>query len=230
MFNVLIVEDNVKINELITLYCKQDRYNVFSAVTAEEALTYFEDNQIDLIVTDLMLPNMSGEDFVRTIREKSDVYIIILTAKIHIDDKISGLKLGADDYLVKPFSTEELLLKIKNFLKRSKGQIGKLSLYGEELVLQLNSNIAVFKGSDIEFTANEYKILTYMATHRRQIYSREQLLEYCFGNSVEVFDRIIDVYIKNIRKKLNEDSKKPKYIKTIYGLGYMFVGEFDDWF
>ncbi len=228
MFNVLIVEDNLKINELITLYCKQDGYNVFSAISAEEGLTYFEDNEIDLIVTDLMLPSMSGEDFVRLVRDKSDVYIIILTAKIHIDDKLSGLKLGADDYLIKPFSTEELLLKIKNFLSRSKGTPEKLSLYNEELVLQLNSNMAMFKGNDIEFTANEYKILMYMATHKRQIYSREQLLEYCFGNSIEVFDRIVDVYIKNIRKKLNEDSKNPKYIKTIYGLGYMFVGEFDD--
>lgn len=228
MQNILIVEDSTQINELLTLYISQEGYNVFSAHSAEEGLKLFKDNKIDLVVTDLMLPEMSGEDLVRTIRKSSNVFIIILTAKIHLDDKITGLKIGADDYLVKPFSTEVLLLKIRNFLKRSVNVPNVLSFNKGELKLEESSNIALFKNNNIEFTANEYKILIYMAAHKRQIFSREQLLDYCFENSHEVFDRIVDVYIKNIRKKLKEDSKDPKYIKTIYGLGYMFVGESDD--
>ena len=228
MSNILIIEDNKKINDLISLYVKQEGYKVYSAFTAEEGLELYRAHKIDLIVTDLMLPGMSGEDFVEEVRRFSDVYIIILTAKIHLEDKIMGLKLGADDYLVKPFSTEELLLKIKNFLKRKKTISPSLSFYKGEVVLDEAVNVITFDGSKIELTANEHILLVYLATHRAQIFSREQLLDSCFGNESEVFDRIIDVYIKNIRKKLKDDPKKPRYIKTIYGLGYMFVGEIDD--
>ncbi len=228
MENILIVEDNKKINELITLYVSQEGYNVFSAHTAEEGLELFKKEEIDLIVTDLMLPRMSGEEFVESVREISDVFIIILTAKIHLDDKLTGLKLGADDYLVKPFSTEELILKIKNFLKRKVKKSFGYSYHSGELIVEKNNNVVTFQGLPLEFTANEYLVLMQFIRNDRQIFSREQLLNTCFGKDTEVFDRIIDVYVKNIRKKLKEDSKNPRYIKTIYGLGYMFVGELDD--
>lgn len=228
MPNLLVVEDNQKINDLITLYLSQEGHTVFSALSAEEGLEIFNKEKIDLMVTDLMLPEMSGEELVEEVRKKSDCYIIIVTAKIHIDDKLIGLKLGADDYIVKPFSTEELLLKIQNFLKRKVSVSNILSFYDGELVISKGSNIVQFKGNPVEFTGNEYLLLVHLASNKTQIYSREQLLDTCFNGDNEVFDRIIDVYIKNIRKKLQEDTKKPRYIKTIYGLGYMFVGELDD--
>lgn len=228
MHNILIVEDNKQINDLVSLYVSQDGHKVFSAYTAEDGLKLFEENDIDLVVTDLMLPKMSGEDLVKRIRTKSDCFIIILTAKIHIDNKLHGLSLGADDYIIKPFSTEELLLKIKNFLKRKTAKQKGNSFYSGELIVEDNNNIVKFNGSELELTANEFLILNHLSKNSRQIFSREQLLDQCFGSDSDVIDRIIDVYIKNIRKKLNEDTKNPRYIKTIYGLGYMFVGEADD--
>ncbi len=229
MSNILIVEDNMKINNLISLHCTQEGYNVFSAFSAEQGLALMLENRIDIIVTDLMLPGISGEEMIKQIRETSDIFIIILTAKTDIDDKLYGLTIGADDYIVKPFSSEELLLKIKNFLKRNTKTYRKtLSFYEGLLVIPIDNNVIKVNDVDVELTANEFKLLLYLATNPSQIYTREQLLEYCFGNSVEVFDRVIDVYIKNIRRKINDNIKNPVFIKTVYGLGYKFVGELDE--
>lgn len=227
MRNIMIVEDNVKVNKILKTYISQEGHNVISCFSAEEGLIAFEKNQIDLVITDLMLPGMSGEDLVENIRKISKCFIIILTAKIHLDDKIAGLKLGADDYILKPFATEELILKVNNFLSRNDQNEKKISFYHSELAVSKENNIATVNGNPVELTSNEFKILIYLVTNRNRIYSREQLLEHCFGGDTDVFDRIIDVYIKNIRKKIGDNSKSPKYIKTIYGLGYMFVGEID---
>lgn len=227
MKNILIVEDNVKLNKALSKYVKQEGHKVFSVFSAEEGLDVFKKNKIDLVVTDLMLDEMTGEELVMKIREISKCFIIILTAKIHLDDKLSGLKLGADDYITKPFSTEELILKINNFLSRGEFEPEGLSFYNAELQLFQDNNLISFKGQEVELTSHEYKVLMHLASNRRRIFSRAQLLDHCFGSETDVFDRIIDVYIKNIRKKIEDDSKNPRYIKTIYGLGYMFVGEVD---
>lgn len=227
MKNVLVIEDNPKVNKIVTKYIKQEGHRVFSAFSAEEGLEYFENNEIHLVITDLMLPGMQGEVLVEKIRENSKCFIIILTAKIHLDDKISGLKIGADDYIVKPFATEELILKVNNFLSRTKDSITGYSFYNSELEIFDDNNIVKVNGKDVELTSNEFKVLNYLRQNNNRIYSRDQLLDHCFGNATDVFDRVIDVYIKNIRKKIGDNTKNPKYIKTIYGLGYMFVGEPD---
>lgn len=227
MRNVLVVEDNEKVNGVLTKYISQEGHNVISCFSAEEGLVMFNSNNIDLIVTDLMLPGMSGEQFVEEIRKTSRVYIIILSAKVHLEDKLTGLKLGADDYILKPFSTDELILKVNNFLLRNEENVKKMSFYHSELLISKDNNTLFINDTPVELTTNEFKILLHLATNRKRIITRDQLLEHCFRDDIDIYDRTIDVYIKNIRKKLNDDSKNPRYIKTIYGLGYMFVGEID---
>ncbi|QVK20463.1 response regulator transcription factor [Mycoplasmatota bacterium] len=229
MNNILIVEDNQKINNLISLYCGQEGYSVYSALSAEEGLEIFNNYDIDIVISDLMLPGLSGEEMIKRIRVNSDVHIIILTAKTNIDDKLYGLKIGADDYIVKPFSCDELLLKIKNFLKkRNKNVKNILSFNRGKLLISLKNNIIKVGDTDMELTSNEYRVLLHLASNPFQIFTRDQLLEYCFGNGSDVFDRVIDVYIKNIRKKIKDDIKNPSFIKTIYGLGYKFIGNLDE--
>ncbi len=227
MRNVLIVEDNVKVNKVLSKYISQEGHNVISCFTAEDGLIQFKNNQIDLVVTDLMLPGMSGEELVEEIRKTSKCFVIILTAKTQLEDKITGLKLGADDYILKPFATEELILKVNNFLTRNEESKNKISFYHSELAISKENNVVNVNGEQVELTSNEFKILIYLSTNRNRIFSRDQLLEHCFGSNTDVYDRIIDVYIKNIRKKIGDNSKTPRYIKTIYGLGYKFVGEID---
>ncbi len=227
MKKVLIIEDNRKVNNILTKYIKQEGHKVFSAFSAEEGLEIFKENEIHLILTDLMLPGIQGEEFVEIVRKTSKCFIIILTAKIHLDNRITGLKVGADDYLTKPFSTKELILKVNNFLSRTPSTEGN-TFYNSELEIMKDINVVKLNGKQVELTSNEYKILLYITGNRNRIFSREQLLDHCFGNASDVYDRIIDVYIKNIRKKINDNTKNPRYIKTIYGLGYMFVGELDE--
>jgi len=223
----LIVEDNKKVNKVLSKYISQEGHNVINSYTAEDGLIQFRKSQIDLVVTDLMLPGMSGEELVEEIRKISKCFIIILTAKTQLEDKISGLKLGADDYILKPFATEELILKVNNFLTRNEDKESKISFYHSELAISKENNVVNVKGVPVELTSNEFKILIYLTNNRNRIFTRDQLLEHCFGSNTDVYDRIIDVYIKNIRKKIGDNSKTPRYIKTIYGLGYKFVGEID---
>ena len=224
--NILIVEDEKNIREVIKVYLEKENYNVFTAEDGEMALEAFDDEEIHLIVLDLMLPKLSGEKVCSSIRAKSDVPIIMLTAKVDEDDKIEGLSIGADDYVTKPFSPRELVSRIKSLLRRSyrdsKPLAEKMTFNNGDLEIDMKKMLVLKKGQNLHLTTNEFKVLMTLLTHPGQIFSREQLIQSSFGYEYDGFDRTIDTYIKNIRQKIEDDPKKPTYIITVYGIGYKF--------
>ncbi len=221
---VMIIEDHIKINNLITLYCQQDGFDTVSFFSAEDALTYSKNHAVDVIITDLMLKEMSGETLIQTLREVSDVYIIVVSAKTSDDERIDVLKLGADDYITKPFSIDELMVRLHNASKRL-NLTRPLEYTFHEGAIRLNpieKHVRV-NHTRINLTRNEFETFLTLVNHPYQTLSRSQILEQS-NLSEDAFDRVIDVYIKNIRKKLGPHKN---LIKTMYGEGYQFVGERD---
>ncbi|MBN2877642.1 MAG: response regulator transcription factor [Bacilli bacterium] len=225
---LLIVEDHIKINSLLAKFARQDGHTVKQSYSAEEALGQLKKQDFDVILTDLMLPDMQGEELIETIRDYSDVYIMVISAKTETEDRIDCLTLGADDFVVKPFSVEEVMLKLRNVSRRYEKERPVLFSFNQkELTLSVLDRRVTFRGNPVSLTAYEYDVLYYLMSHPKQVFSRDDLILTLFEDS-DAFDRVIDAYIKNIRKKLNEDPKNPKYIKTVFRQGYQFVGELDD--
>lgn len=226
--NILIVEDHIKINYLLTSFARGENHQVTQAYTVEDALEILNQKEFDLIITDLMLPQMQGEDLIKEIRKISDIYILVISAKSDIDDKLDVLRLGVDDYITKPFSVNEVMIKINNIEKRlgTKEPIVFSIEQGLIKVLPLKRDV-FFKEQLVQLTKNEYDVLWFLIKNKHQIFSRDQLLNQLFSES-EAYERVIDVYIKNIRKKLSDEFNQPELIKTHYGLGYQFVGEIDE--
>jgi len=228
ILKILIIEDNKKINNLLALFARQDGHFVVQSFDAEQALESMKINPFDIVITDLMLPSIQGEELIKKIREISDIYIVVISAKVDVKDKIEVLKLGADDYVTKPFSVEEVLLKLSHIEKRmmSNQPILRSFNHGELMIYPLQREVHL-NHQLIELTPYEYDVLWHLISNKNRIYSRDDLIEILFSNS-EAYDRVIDTYIKNIRRKLNDHANQPMYIKTHYSLGYQFVGESDD--
>lgn len=224
---ILVLEDNKEINHFITKVLKDEGYQVFSAFDAFHAEDIFHQESIDLIVTDLMLPIKSGESFIKTIRKDSSIHIIIISAKSDLDDKLEGLKIGADDYLVKPFSKEELILKIRNYFKKQTKEEEKITMFNGDIVFSLENNVLLVKGHKVTLTAVEFQILKLLILHKDKVVSRTQILDYLYDYDIDVYDRVVDTHIKNIRKKIKQYYEY-SFIKTVYGLGYTLVGEKND--
>ena len=220
MFNILLVDDEIKITEVINAYLDKEGYNTFIAHDGQKALELFTQEEFDLVILDRMLPDISGEEICKRIRETSLVHIIMLTAKTEDDDKIDGFNLGCDAYVCKPFNVKELVLRIKAvFRKIEKEEIIKV---GDEIEVNTLSHEVKIRGTEVSLTNTEYKILLLLVNNQKKIFTREELLELVTEDHYEKFDRIIDVHIKNLRQKIEEDTKKPKIIKTVYGVGYKF--------
>ena len=220
MFNILLVDDEIKITEVINAYLDKEGYNTFIAHDGQKALELFTQEEFDLVILDRMLPDISGEEICKRIRETSLVHLIMLTAKTEDDDKIDGFKLGCDDYVCKPFNVKELVLRIKAvFRKIEKEEIIKV---GDEIEVNTLSHEVKIRGTEVSLTNTEYKILLLLVNNQKKIFTREELLELVTEDHYEKFDRIIDVHIKNLRQKIEEDTKKPKIIQTVYGVGYKF--------
>ncbi len=225
-FKILVVDDEKKISDVVSAYLIKEGYEVITAKDGEEALSLFNNNQIHLIILDLMLPKISGEKVCSTIRAKSSVPIIMLTAKINEDNKIEGLSIGADDYIIKPFSNRELVMRVKALLRRTYRDNSPLAeiliINNGDLEIDIEKKEIKKKGNLISFTTNEFKVLIALLTNPGQILSREQLVIKAFGIDYDGFDRTIDTHIKNIRHKIEDDPKSPKYIISVYGMGYKF--------
>ena len=220
MFNILLVDDEIKITEVINAYLDKEGYNTFIAHDGQKALELFTQEEFDLVILDRMLPDISGEEICKRIRETSLVHIIMLTAKTEDDDKIDGFNLGCDDYVCKPFNVKELVLRIKAvFRKIEKEEIIKV---GDEIEVNTLSHEVKIRGTEVSLTNTEYKILLLLVNNQKKIFTREELLELVTEDHYEKFDRIIDVHIKNLRQKIEENTKKPKIIQTVYGVGYKF--------
>jgi len=217
---VLVVDDDAKTVELVKLYLNRDGYRVLTAHDGIEALRLAREGHPDLIVLDLMLPGIDGLEVCRTLRDESDVPIIMLTAKTTDQDKLTGLDLGADDYVTKPFSPRELAARVRTVLRRIPGERGPKEIkYGELTVNFLKHEASLFE-KPLKLTTVEFKLLGILAKEPGRVFSRAELIEKALGYDFDGFDRTIDVHILNLRRKLERDPSHPKYIQTVYGAGY----------
>jgi two-component system alkaline phosphatase synthesis response regulator PhoP len=221
---VLVVDDDVKTVELVKLYLERDGYQVLTAYDGIEALRSARKSRPDLIVLDLMLPDIDGFEVCRILRHESDVPIIMLTAKSTDQDKLTGLGLGADDYVTKPFSPKELAARVRAVLRRIPGERVPEEIRSGELSMNFIKHEAWFAGRPLDLTSVEFKLLGVLASEPGRVFSRTSLIEEALGYDFEGFDRTIDVHVLNLRRKLELDPSHPRYIKTVYGVGYKFVG------
>ena len=224
---VMVVDDDVKTVELVKLYLERDSYKVLVAYDGVEALRLARESHPDLIILDIMLPGMSGLEVCRTLRSETNVPIIMLTARTTENDKLTGLDIGADDYMTKPFSPKELAARVRVILRRlpdETSQRGPVEIRHGNLTLNFIRHEALIADRPLSLTPVEFKLLGVLVKEPGRVFSRGQLIEKVIGYEFEGFDRTIDVHILNLRRKLASDSSHPGYIKTVYGTGYKFVG------
>lgn len=226
---ILIVDDEKKIAEVLRSYFSSAGYFVITAASGTEAIELFERHTPALVVLDLMLPDLSGEEVCQAIRKRSRVPIIMLTAKAEEESVLGGLGAGADDYVTKPFSPKQVIARAEAVLRRVSVEAhpvaDEISFNNGELILDRLRHEVRKNGVKVRFTPNEYNILMTMAKYPTKAFTREELITFAFGDEFAGFDRVIDTHIKNIRQKIEEDPKSPRYIKTIHGVGYKFGGD-----
>ncbi len=222
MTTILLVDDEPKIVQLGRDYLERAGFNVASAANGEAALAAFRSRPPDLIVLDLGLPGADGLEVTRQIRRASDVPIIMLTARGEESDKLIGLELGADDYMVKPFSPKELVARVRAVLRRAEGRVGPEAdvLHVADLVLDLPRQRLTVGDRLVDLTATEFQLLTALARQPGRIFTRAQLLDTVRGVAFESYERAIDTHIKNLRRKIEPDPHQPRYLLTVYGVGY----------
>lgn len=227
MKNILIIEDEEKVSEVIKGYLEKDGYKVQCTPSGLTAIDLFKTNDFQLVILDLMLPDISGEDVCKIIRQSSNVHIFMLTAKGALNDRIEGLNIGADEYLIKPFSPRELTARVNALFRRinSGGDTSSFLFNDGNLLIDYEKRMVKIKDQSIPFTPNEFDILIALASNKGKVLSREQLIDKIFGTDFGGYDRTIDVHIKNIRKKIEADTRNPKYVVTVMKVGYKFGGE-----
>lgn len=223
---ILVVDDEAKIVRLAQDYLEQAGFRVLSAADGITAVAAARREKPDLIVLDLNLPGKDGLDVCRTIRRDSDVPIIMLTARDEETDRLIGLEIGADDYITKPFSPRELVARVRVVFRRVKGEVRQSDVIrAGELEIDLNGHNVLLAKKPIHLTPSEFTLLTTLVQHPGQVFSRDQLLEKLYGMAADSFARSIDAHIKNLRQKLEDDPANPRYIVTLYGIGYKFNNE-----
>ncbi|KAB7705257.1 response regulator [Bacillus aerolatus] len=223
---MLVVEDDQMLQKLIIIYLEKAGFDVVAASTGKEAMELFQQTSPCFVILDLMLPEMSGEAVCRYIREdcQSDVPIIMVTAKIHEQDRINGLKMGADDYITKPFSPDELVARVETVLRRAVHHCQKVQI--GHLTLKPNKHEIWNHSEQIYLTASEFVILKEFMLHPNQVLSRDQLIQTLYPlHEKNVLERTIDVHVKNIREKIKQEEDSPIMIQTVRGVGYKFVTE-----
>ncbi|UCC89066.1 MAG: response regulator transcription factor [Anaerolineales bacterium] len=224
---ILVVDDELKMVKLVRTYLEAAGFKVVVAYDGQEALNVFRHEQPDLIVLDLMLPKIDGLDVARTIRRTSEVPIIMLTARADETDRLIGLELGADDYVIKPFSPRELAARVRAVLRRatkpSRGEISPVrprTLRVGDLTLDLGRREAYVSGRRIDLTTAQLDLLAVLAQHPGQVFTRMQLLDAVQGEAFEGYQRTVDAHIKNLRRALGDEARAPRYILTVRGVGY----------
>ncbi|RTR28178.1 response regulator transcription factor [Robertmurraya yapensis] len=232
MTKILVVDDEKVILEVLEAYFEKENWKISFATNGIEALKKVKDESPDLIVLDLMLPDISGEEVCKLVRKESDIPIIMLTAKSTEDDLINGIVIGADDYVTKPFSPREVVVRVKALLRRTQKMenVNQLSFNNHKLRIDHVKKEVKLNGDILGLTPNEYKLLITMARYPGRVYSRADLLEKIQEDGVyfEGYERSIDTHIKNLRKKIETDSRHPEFIMTVFGMGYKFGGEKDE--
>ncbi|MFH1560341.1 MAG: response regulator transcription factor [Chloroflexota bacterium] len=222
---VLIVEDDPNTTEIVELYLRRDGHKVLTSADGLAGLRLAREARPDLVVLDLMLPGMDGLEVCRILREESEVPIIMLTARVEEEDRLAGLDLGADDYLTKPFSPRELAARVRAVLRRTARdalELGTAELAHGDLKVDLRRHAAYLKGTQLSLTPTEFRLLVLFMSEPGRTFTREQIIERVFGYDFDGFDRTVDAHISNLRRKLEVDPEKPRYIHTVYGVGYRF--------
>jgi DNA-binding response OmpR family regulator len=223
---VLVVEDDVKLADLVRMYLERDGYRVNVCHDGREGLAMARQRPPDLIILDLMLPGLSGVEICKQLRRDSQVPIIMLTARSTEEDKLSGLDLGADDYITKPFSPREVVARVRTVLRRSNhGNEGTPSaITVGDIELDLAGHTARLRGERLRLTVKEFNLLALLAKQPGRAFSRLELLEQVFGLDYEGLERTVDVHVMNLRKKIEADPAQPVYVQTVYGVGYKLGG------
>lgn len=225
VYKILVVEDQKEISDIVSKYLTKEGYQVTVANDGLEALEYFSKQEFHLVLLDIMMPGISGYDVLKEIRKISEIPIIMLTARQEEGDRLKGFEIGADDYVIKPFSPRELMKRIQVFLKRIYQESGEIIYRVGELSLYTKSMKLIKGNKEIPITTAEYQLLFTLFKNKGQILTREQIIILSYGNDYEGYDRNIDSYIKRIRQKIENDPKNPEILKTKYGAGYVFGGE-----
>ncbi len=225
---ILVVDDEPKIVRQARDYLEQGGFRVVAAGDGKTALAVARAERPDLIVLDLNLPQMDGLDVCRALRRESDVPIIMLTARVGEADRLIGLELGADDYVTKPFSPRELAARVRAVLRRVKGGVRQPGLIrAGDLQIDLRAYRVTRAGAEIPLTRTEFNLLAVLAQHPGQVFSRAQLLDRLHGVAYDGYDRSIDAHVKNLRRKLEPDPAQPRFVLTVYGVGYRFSDEIE---
>ncbi|MBN1622833.1 MAG: response regulator transcription factor [Clostridia bacterium] len=225
MAKIMVVDDERELREVVSLYLEKEGYKVLQAGDGVSAVKVFHDEKPDLVILDLMLPDIPGEKVCNAIRENHNTPIIMLTSKSGEDSRINGLEMGADDYITKPFSPKELVARVKAIFRRM-GKTSSIDLHAtRKLEIDENSYTVKKDGRQIDLTPIEFKILSTMYRNPGRTYTREQLITYALGYEYEGMSRTIDSHIKNIRQKIESDPSRPEYVRTVFGIGYKFMEE-----
>jgi DNA-binding response OmpR family regulator len=223
---ILLVDDEQAVQTLLTYPLRKEGYDVVGATDGQEALDRFAEQRFDLVVLDIMLPKLDGIEVCRRMRTRSQVPIIMLTAKGDEIDKVVGLEIGADDYITKPFSVREFRSRVKAALRRGdmagRGPVGEEPIKAGELQIDPERRTCQVRGEQVELTYVEFEILSALASSPGRVFSREMLLEHVWGDSTYRDPRTVDVHIRHLREKLERDAKHPEYLFTVRGVGYRF--------
>jgi two-component system alkaline phosphatase synthesis response regulator PhoP len=221
---ILIVDDNPQLRTMVKSYLTQEGFEVNSAGNGQEALYVARHDKPNLIILDLMMPEMGGYEFLKAYSREADTPVIILTARIEEYDKVLGLELGADDYVTKPFSPRELTARVRAVLRRIDKQTAGLEIIrAADIILDPEKRSVIVGTSPITLTPSEFDLLAILMTSPGRVFSRMELLDHLQGTAYEAYERSIDVHIRNLRTKIEPDPSNPRYIETVYGAGYRFV-------
>ena len=222
---ILLAEDEPSIAEVVKLYLKRAGYMVSTAMTGDEAISKLQQELPDLLILDLMLPNLDGMSIMRWLRDRSDLPVIMLTARRSEADRIAGLEMGADDYVVKPFSPQELVSRVRAVLRRTKTQLNDLSVDTVTFAgisINPSTRLVIVHGQEVTLTTKEFDMLYLLAQNPRRVFSRQQLLEQVWGLSDYIDPGTVTVHIRRLREKIEEDPSNPGFIQTVWGIGYKF--------
>ncbi len=220
---ILVVDDDASIVETVRAYLREAGYEVFTARDGNSALSEYRRQKPDLLVLDVMMPEMDGFEVVRTLRRDSAVPVILVTARVEESDRLVGLELGADDYVTKPFSPRELVARVKAVLRRAQGEPVRAEILGEGAIsLNRQAHTVTVHGVLVDLTPTEFALLDTLMQNPGVVLTRLQLIELALGYSYEGYDRTVDAHIKNLRRKLKQSPTDPEYVTTVYGIGYRF--------
>ena len=223
---ILVVDDKANIRRLLQEYLSEQGYRVVLAANGREALYVARAEKPDLILLDIMMPEMDGYEFMRSYRQEKSTPVILLTAKLDETDKVIGLELGADDYVTKPFGMRELVARMRAVLRRTSGSVQeKNTLEAGDLVVEIEHRTVTVGGRPVNLTPSEFALLTTLMRTPGRVFTRSELLEALPGEVFEGAERSVDVHIRNLRKKVEPDAAEPRYVETVFGVGYRFAVE-----